>query len=521
MAPRKKTAAEAALKAHRPRVGDQVDATLEEAARDPWAGSELRTLTGWRYDSGPGANRNLSPAKQRKVFQRSDQYYETNPTYAHCVNLKTQSIVGDGFRLEAENAEVSDVLGEFWSQGGDSLDLRLGEMVQADIRYGEVFLPVTVTADGLLRLGDLDPFMVKAVAASRLNRRELDGVLVDGGSGNADIPLPVIRRDPVKRPTKDDPLGSWLIGERLPTGQVGVIPFLSNRLLGGTRGRPHFLSAFDAFDVGKKILDVALERAKILNHLVWEVLIKGDPNSEEYKKLEADIRAAGAPGPLSLLIHNERVTWTPHTPQITDAGGFDLLHRINRQQICDGTGLPPHRLNDGNTTNAQATAAEMRDGEVRLLNYWQNVWVARIEMLADLQLFLARKAGRLQKVPVEELTYTVQYDPIEQNDRTAELTALEKITTILDLAVQGKRLTGDEAREIWRGEGRLFGWTIAKEIPPNIDAPTDAERSAELARKARERANELLAAGQGQAPPAPSGKADPTANGDPAAKEAA
>ena len=96
--------AEAAHKAHRPRVGDQVDATLEEAAtRDPWAGSELRTLTGWRYDSGPGASRNLSPAKQRKVFQRSDAYYETNPTYQHCVNLKTQSIVGDGFRLEAEN----------------------------------------------------------------------------------------------------------------------------------------------------------------------------------------------------------------------------------------------------------------------------------------------------------------------------------------------------------------------------------------------------------------------------------
>ena len=498
MAPRKRTAAEAAHKAHRPRAGDPVDATIEEAApRDPWAGSELRTLSGWRYDSGPGANRNLSPAKQRKVFQRSDAYYETNPTYAHCVNLKTQSIVGDGFALEAENPQVSEVLGEFWDQGGDSLDLRIGEMVQADIRYGEVFLPVTITADGLLRLGDLDPFMVKGVAAARLNRRELDGVLVDGGSGNADIPLPVIRRDPMKRRSTADPLGSWLIGERLPTGQVGVIAFLSNRLLGGTRGRPHFLSAFDAFDVGKKILDVALERAKILNHLVWDVLIKGDPASDEYKRLEADIRAAGAPGPLSLLIHNERVTWTPHTPQITDAGGFDLLHRINRQQICDGTGLPPHRLNDPNTTNAQATAVEMRDGEVRLLTYWQNVWRARVEMLADLQLFLARAAGRLQKVPVEELTYTVQLDPIENNDRTAELEALDKVTTILDLATAGKRLTADEARDIWRGEGRLFGWPIPKAIPANIDAPTDAERSAELARKARERATELLAAGQG------------------------
>ena len=101
-------------------------------------------------------------------------------------------------------------------------------------------------------------------------------------------------------------------------------------------------------------LDVALERAKILNHLVWDVLIKGDPNSDEYKALEKEIRAAGAPGPLSLLIHNERVTWTPHAPQIADAGGFDLLHRVNRQQIADGTGFPPHRLNDGNTVNAQA-----------------------------------------------------------------------------------------------------------------------------------------------------------------------
>lgn len=510
MASRKRTAAEAAHKAHRPRVGDQVDATLEEAApRDPWAGSELRTLTGWRYDSGPGANRNLSPAKQRKVFQRSDAYYETNPTYTHCVNLKTQSIVGDGFKLEAENPQVSQVLKEFWDQGGDPLDLRQGEMVQSDIRYGEVFLPVTITADGLLRLGELDPFMVKGVAASRLNRRELEGVLVDGGSGNPDIPLPVIRRDPVKRPSVDDPLGSWLIGEALPTGQRGVIPFLSNRLVGGNRGRPHFLSAFDAFDKGKQILDVALERAKILNHLVWDVLIKGDPNSEEYKKLEAEIRAAGAPGPLSLLIHNERVTWTPHAPQITDAGGFDLLHRVNRQQIADGTGFPPHRLNDGNTVNAQATAAEMRDGEVRLLTYWQKVWVARIKYLADLQLFLARAAGRLSKVKPEELTYTVQFDPIEQNDRTAELAALEKVTTILDLAVSGKRLTVDEARDIWRGEGRLYGWPIAKEIPANINAPTDAERAAELARKARERANELLAAGKGgDAPAAPTGKPD-------------
>lgn len=516
MAPRKRTAAEVAHKAHRPRVGDQVDAELEEAAprRDPWAGSELRTLSGWRHAASAPGSRNLSPAAQRKVFQRSDRYYETNPTYTHCVNLKTQSIVGDGFRLEAEHEQVAQVLQEFWDQGGDSLDLRLGEMVQADVRYGEVFLPVTITADGLLRLGDLDPFMVKGVAASRLNRRELEGVLVDGGSGNPDIALPVIRRDPSRRASAEDPLGSWIIGEALPTGHVGVVPFLSNRLLGGTRGRPHFLSAFDAFDRGKEILDVALERAKILNHLVWDVLIKGDPNSDEYKTAESEVRAAGAPGPLSLLIHNERVTWTPHAPQIADAGGFDLLHRVNRQQISDGTGFPPHRLNDGNTVNAQATAAEMKDGETRLMTYWQSMWVARVEFLADLQLFLAKQAGRLSKVTAKDLAYTVQFDPIEDNDRAAELEALEKVTTILDLAVSGKRLTIDEARDIWRGEGRQFGWSIPKAIPTNIDAPTDAERSAELARKTRERANELLAAGKsGEAPAA---KPDVVSGGEPA-----
>lgn len=515
MAKRKRTAAEEHHQAHAPRAGGETEAELEEAARDPYAGSEIRTSGGWRLEGGASIRRDLSPTLQRRVISRSDRYYEVNPTYKHCVGLKVDFVVGDGFSVEAAETDVQEVFDRMWDQNGDSLDLQQREWVEADVRYGEVFRTVFHSADGIVTFGEVDPLAVKAVTSSPLNRRALESVVLFGGSGRKDLEVPVIRRDPRVAPTPEAPLGSWgpafeAVGDVAASGVVGIFPFLTGRMSGGTRGRPHFLSAFDAFDRGRDLLTVALDREKLLNHFVWKVLIKATGN--EYTDLERKILAAGPPRPLSLLIHNEKVDWSVVGPDVSSPN-MEVLYRLNRQQVSDGTGFPPFRLNDGNTTNAQATAVEMADGETRMLTACQSLWIARFRGLCDYQLFVARSAGKLQRFKdPAALAYELKFDPVRDNDQSAELDVLQKVTDLLDQAERGKKLTLAEGRDIWRAAARALSWEVPDEIPVELTTGTagaDPKRAATLAAAARDKIGAALAkAKAGDPAPADAAPAD-------------
>jgi len=121
--------------------------------------------------------RDLHPILQMRMIEIAAWLYDTNPLAKRVLELTRDFVLGDGLHVAAQDrggdadvGPMQEVLDAFWSDPFNRLDLRLHDHVLELGLFGE-WIPTVGRnpADGSLRLGHIDPALVKEVVFARDN----------------------------------------------------------------------------------------------------------------------------------------------------------------------------------------------------------------------------------------------------------------------------------------------------------------------------------------------------------------
>jgi hypothetical protein len=146
------------------------------------------------YRSRESMPRDLSAISQERAIAAAYRLWNTNPLGKAITEILVDYVIGDGITLSYESDEVQAALEPFWRdpvndlQGGgtESMVRELGlfgeQLILAFVRTGEDSGGV---ADGLLRLGAVDPAQIGSIVTHKQNKRDILAVRIKSESGDA------------------------------------------------------------------------------------------------------------------------------------------------------------------------------------------------------------------------------------------------------------------------------------------------------------------------------------------------
>ena len=151
-------------------------------------------VIGLGYKSRESTPRDLSAISQEKAIAAAYRLWNTNPLGKAITEILVDYVIGDGITLSFESDDVKAALEPFWMdpvndlQGGgtESMVRELGlfgeQLILAFVRTGE---DTGGVADGLLRLGAVDPAQIASLVTHKDNKRDVLAVRVKSESGDA------------------------------------------------------------------------------------------------------------------------------------------------------------------------------------------------------------------------------------------------------------------------------------------------------------------------------------------------
>jgi hypothetical protein len=363
--------------------------------------------------------RDLHPILQMRMIEIAAWLYDTNPLAKRVLELTRDFVLGDGLHVAAQDrggdadvGPMQEVLDAFWSDPFNRLDLRLHDHVLELGLFGE-WIPTVGRnpADGSLRLGHIDPALVKEVVFAR------DNVLQ---------PVAVVLADPVAADQQrykvvqvvEDPnsalYGRMAGAETDETGRVierwqdynlqgevtlsgtyagSCFLFQINKISNSQRGRSDLLCLADWVDAYDQVLFNTIDRGLLMKSFVWDVTLEGMNETE----IDAYARKQAAPKPGSVRYHNERVAWAavqPDLKAIDDQIGADLL----QSYVSTGAGMAKTWLNGTMDVN-RATAEGLSEPAIARMAARQRYVKYIVGAIATAVLDAAEVAGRLPRRP--------------------------------------------------------------------------------------------------------------------------
>ena len=402
--------------------------------------------------------RDLNSVTQDRMIDIAVFLYESTPLGKRLMELQKDYVIGEGIKYVAPDPRVKAVLDNHWYDPINNWDINQFTKAMELSLFGDQCWPVWVNpSDGAVKLGYIDPKMIKEVKRNPLNPIQLTAVEtnaslspVTGVDGDKKTEYKIIDYD--RNP--DSKTYGKLVGE--------TFLFAVNRLSNGTRGRSDLLAISDWIDLHETFLFNMAERAKLITAFIWDVSFKGWSE----KEIKAWVKENGmkAPNPGSVRYHNDGITWDAVTPKL-EASDNSEQAKVIKNHIAAGAGIPPFWLAEGEETT-RATALEMNSPTYKHFKARQFYFKYIMTFIFD---FVIDQAIIHQTLPADvNRNFSIIMPPLAEKDFTQVATSMLQIASALQVAKDNAWITEKQAKDFFAHVSGLTGMEIN---PGDEDAP--------------------------------------------------
>ncbi|MCK2242153.1 MULTISPECIES: hypothetical protein [unclassified Crossiella] len=350
------------------------------AAGGAWGTDPLDDDRGWK-PAGSG-RREVPPWTQEKSRIYSVAAYRANPMARAIIDTYTSFCVGDsGVSTVATNAEVGQVVAEFWNDPRNRLGDRQEAMLRDQLLTGETLLEMmTGTVSGVTRFSPIDTTAVTDVLLEKGNPLWPRAVVLGAGEQRRELTVAQV----------DDSTG-------LRDGEaMWWTPFKA--LMSDRRGQPFLEPVLDWLDSYDTVLSNLIDRTALARYLVWDVTVDGGQ-----EEIDAFVRARGGlhvPRSGGVEVHNAAVKWEAKNVQ-TGAYEDSAAAKAVLTLVAGGTGLAKTWLAEPEDAN-RATSLTMAEPVRRRVAGVQKVWLGN---QTEMTRYAVDKAVAARRLP-ETVTAT-------------------------------------------------------------------------------------------------------------------
>ena len=398
----------------------------------PGAGTQYSDY-GWS-NLTKNLSRDLDPVVQDRMQDIASFLYDSNPLAHRIIEMTKDFVIGDGFSYKAENEDVQRILDAHWNDPVNSWDIKQDDKCRELSIFGEQFYPVFVNPyNGHVRLGIIDPGMVKSVKVDKKNPEVIRSIILKSSNYNKDDKKSTLKViNPIqKKGSKDN---GFYAGE--------VFVFNLNKTTSMSRGRSDLLSLADWIDGYDQFLFARLERANILNNYVWDVLLEGADEGSINKWLENQ----SMPKPGSVRAHNEKVTWKAVTPELQSSDASKEAN-LFKMQILGGAGFPNLWFGEGGE-GIRAAAQEMSLPTMKHLKNRQRYIKYMITHIFE---FVIDQAILAKELPRDvNKTFSVIMPILTKEKEVTMGMAAFRVTESIKIALENKWINEEQAKVAWQ-----------------------------------------------------------------------
>ncbi len=379
--------------------------------------------------------------------------YLNNPMARAIIEMTKNFLIGEGVTAKAENEEVNKVIKRFWDDPDNAWDIYMDRRVTDLLWSGEWAFKTNVEKSlGLVKLGFIDPQQIKDVKVKPTNIEQYDKISLAILQEKKE--LKVVQRE---LQVKEGETGFGLLdGE--------ILFFTINNVTASTRGVSELYCIIDWLDGFDSFLFSRLERAKLINTMIWDLKCTGMQQHEI--KTFVDENFSTAPSPGSVRAHNEKIELNAIVPEFA-SGDVAGEIRTFRQQILTGVGFPETWFTEGRGTY-KSVAQEISIPTMKKLQAKQKNLKYILEYILQYVVDQSVKAGQLNGVKEEERKPTVDIPKILEEDVSLVVSSLQVATSALDIGVQKGWVTNEQAQKVYLFLVNRTGLELKEATPEEI-----------------------------------------------------
>jgi hypothetical protein len=400
---------------------------------------------GWRRLTGDD-DRDLLPIEQDRMFQICYWLWETNPIAQWVIETIKDFVIADGLPFDSTNEEIKQLLTEFWNDPLNNLKIYFEKHVRENLIFGELCLPAFVAKQtGKVRLGYIDPYLIKEVITDPENVKAVIGVIKKGGPDTPERKYRTILPEGA-----DDILSPAAQALRAGYTDGQCFYFSINNVTNSPRGRSELLIIADWSDAYEQFLYDYADKWPLQNAFVWDMEVQNAQQKELDEQLKNFSKKSG-----SVFAHNEKVKLEACAPDLKSVDAAEGA-RLFRNHILGAKGLPEHWYGGGGDVN-RATAAEMDKPTMKKLTSRQTYFKYVVESIFDFVILSARNARYLKVADEDARSYTVNAPELDTKDIAKIGTAVQQLAVSVALAQNQGWLDEDSARKIFADGLKLLG----------------------------------------------------------------
>jgi hypothetical protein len=436
--------------------------------------------------------RDYSEAIRINLLNRAETLSLTNGLCNRALQVRTDLIVSEGFRVEADPTEdcpkhvkkaIQDVIDEhFELNSWTGADDRTYERVLDLQRTGESFrrLPSLFKRignsskfrSGKFICGHISPHLVRGISIDPWNYEVLEKVYLEQyafpNTGIEDLVLKIAR---------DEKMAANEFGSI-----CGDVLFSSlNRRPGCTRGVTDLAPAIDWLDIYDQMLLMDVERAQMMMRFIWDVTIEGATPQHILKY--AETLKQSPPRPASIRVHNEKERWDAISPDLRLSDSKDLRDDIFLL-AWGSMGLPRPWFTDGENSN-RASIENMTDPNFAWARTRRRRFIGDLTLEHRYALQVAWDAGRfVSLIPVEKVhdwlrVKVVSRDPDRKGYESVGATWSD-MANALSTMLSASLIDQQSAVEIISTVVGSYGFEINLENLKKIQNTTDMEQEQQV-----------------------------------------
>ncbi len=394
----------------------------------------------------PGIDRKLLDTELERLQRLCVWMYQTNPLCQNGVDLMVNYCIGTGITVASPDENLQEEIDRFWTDPDNAWELKQRDRLRDLILFGEQFYPVFIADQtGLVRLGNIDPFLVAGVSVSPDNINTPDSVVLKTSVGSQEL-----KRLKVIRPG-------------IAEGEIFY--FALNKLQSSSRGFSPLLSVLDWFDVYDRFLFLRAENRAKADEFLYHAVCDGMDQAQIKEFIDTMLPKGSGAG--AIIGTNKQVELKPlsHSLNASDA---KEEHSMIMGMICGGLGEPIHWLTGIGETINRASALSMGDPTMVKLQALQFNFCSIIRQTVLFNLHTVRRASssRLAKISDKDLQNFQVIAPTINIEDVAEIaTTLSQVTSSCSLAEDKGWIDKQTAAE-------TFCWAasrLGKEVTPADD----------------------------------------------------
>lgn len=413
-----------------------------------------------------GTKRDLPPLAYDKAMQLSFEMWKRNPIGKRMIEIFVDFCMGEEFAVkvkikrrnegkadeDTQRMDAQKLWEDFVADPINDLNDNLPTFAQDLFINGELVLPVhvnttpgpdgSVSGNGMVRLGYVDPSNVKEVVTEPYNMLIVRQLMMRPKDGAVLVPLKVINVDL----DATSETFNKLVGE--------TFYFRINKVTNQLRGHGILIDLLDWLDAFDQFLFDGLEGVRLRNAFFYDLEMKGLNDSQIKEKA----KEVTTPRSGSLRIHNENAKYSVISPNL---GTMDLEKGMLMflTFIVGSKGFPLMWFGSGVDAN-RATAGEMAKPTLRMLQRMQN---EIRKMVKQMVRFVCDASLTLKLAPNEYIDCEVSMVDLNQADVGSLATALSSLFSAMAIGVERGWISDETAKKLADGWMKKFG----VEVDPN------------------------------------------------------